>query len=174
MREFFLAVGFPEELAERAVADYERDFMRRYRPKAFVGVDQMLRTLRSARVQLGLITSNIRANVRPPLAHSMELFDERCLFFFDRYRIPKTKAWCLSEGMRLLDVTSEDSVYVGDQPQDARAAFEAGVNFLGVTYGWGISDHDIQYHRARTVLEIPDKLIELHAQSCMQNSSLAR
>ena len=48
MRYFFLAVGFPEELAERAVADYEREFIHRYRPKLFSGVTRMLNTLKRA------------------------------------------------------------------------------------------------------------------------------
>jgi N-acetyl-D-muramate 6-phosphate phosphatase len=170
MRYFFLTIGFPEELVDRAVADYKREFMQRYRPKAFSGVDQMLATLRSAMVRLGLVTSNTRANVIPPLLSSMECFDERCLFFFDRYLVPKTKTWCLAEGGRLLGIRPDECVYVGDQPDDARAAAEAGMRFLGVTYGWGISDHDEQYPRAKGVLEIPDKLIDLHTQSRAHNS----
>ena len=165
MRRFFLAVGFPEHIVDRAVADYERDFSQRYRPKAFAAVDQMLKALWAAGVHLGLITSNIRRNVTPALADAMALFDERCLFFFDRYRIPKTKTWCLTEGFRILQIGSGDCAYVGDQPEDARAASEAGVHFLGVTYGWGISDGDKHYSRAKTVLNIPDKLIELGIQS---------
>jgi len=42
MRYFFLAVGFPEDLAERAVADYDRDFVQRYRPRTFPGVERMM------------------------------------------------------------------------------------------------------------------------------------
>ena len=173
MRNFFLAVGFPKYLVDRAVADYERDFSQHYRPKAFPGVDQMLRTLQTAGVQLGLITSNTRENVTPALSNSMTLFDERCLFFFDKYRILKTKAWSLAEGMRVLEISSDDCVYVGDQPEDARAASEAGIQFLGVTYGWGISDRDRQYRSAKNVWEIPDKLRELHVQSKVDNSRLA-
>lgn len=170
MRYFFLAVGFSEELADRAVADYEREFTQRYKPKAFIDVDQMLRMLRSEReVHLGLITSNTRANVTPILSHSMALFDDRCLFFIDMYPIRKAKAWCLAEGMRLLKIGPVDCVYVGDQPEDARAASEAGARFLGVTYGWGISDNDTHYQRARNVLEIPDKLREMYAQSSLIN-----
>jgi phosphoglycolate phosphatase len=170
MRNFFLAVGFPVELVDRAVADYEREFMERYRPKAFNGVDRMLRALRLSLPRLGLVTSNTRANVTPPLINSMECFDDRCLFFFDSYPIPKAKAWCLAEGGRLLGIRPDECVYVGDQPNDARAAIEAGVRFLGVTYGWGISDRDQQYPRAKSVLEIPDKLIDLRIKSKAHNS----
>jgi beta-phosphoglucomutase-like phosphatase (HAD superfamily) len=40
MSEFFRAVGFPETLIKRAVDDYEREFMQRYRPRAFPGVNE--------------------------------------------------------------------------------------------------------------------------------------
>jgi hypothetical protein len=43
MRNFFLTVGFPDEIVGRAVADYERQFVQLYRPKAFANVDEMLR-----------------------------------------------------------------------------------------------------------------------------------
>lgn len=164
MRNFFLAVGFPEDLVKRAVADYEKEFMQRYRPKSFAEVDKMLATLRKAGLELGLVTSNTRANVVPALGNAMKYFDKRCLFFFDRYPEPKTKPWCLVEGARLLGVEPQESVYVGDQPGDAEAAADAGTRFLGVTYGWGISQSDRQYETAKNILEIPEKLIGLHAQ----------
>ena len=164
MRYFFLAVGFPEDLVKRAVVEYEKEFMERYRPKAFPGVDKMLATLRKAGLDLGLVTSNTRANVVPALGNAIEYLDERCLFFFDRYPEPKTKPWCLAEGARLLGVGRPECVYVGDQPADATAATEAHTRFLGVTYGWGISQSDQQYETAKNILEISDKLIGLHAQ----------
>jgi phosphoglycolate phosphatase len=164
MRYFFQAVGFPEETLDRAVADYERDFMQRYWPEPFSGIAQMLAGVHHDGFQLGLVTSNTRANVVPALGGAMKYFDERCLFFFDRYPEPKTKPWCLVEGARIFGVTRRECVYVGDQPADAAAAREAGTRFLGVTYGWGISQHDQQYETANSVLQIPDRLIGLRAQ----------
>jgi HAD superfamily hydrolase (TIGR01549 family) len=164
MRCFFLAVGLPEDFAARAVADYEREFIQRYRPKVFPGVSKMLNTLQTAGLKVGLVTSNTRANVVPVLGNAMQYFEESCLFFFDRYSEPKTKSWCLAEGARLLGLKPQTCVYVGDQPADAIAAREAGVRFLGVTYGWGISQDDKQYETAKSTSEISDKLIGLHAQ----------
>jgi phosphoglycolate phosphatase len=168
MRYFFIAVGFPEDLAARAVADYEREFIQRYRPKMFPGADKMLNTLLPPQVpagqKLGHLTSNTRANVVPVLGNAMRYFDERCLFFFDQYSEPKRKSWCLAEGGRSLGLEPKACVYVGDQPADAIAAHEAGVRFLGVTYGWGISEDDKQYDTAKNVAEISDKLIGSYAQ----------
>jgi phosphoglycolate phosphatase-like HAD superfamily hydrolase len=163
MRYFFLAVGFSEDFAARAVADYEREFIQRYRPKLFAGVSKMLKTLQTAGLKLGLVTSNTSANVVPALGNAMQYFEESCLFFFDRYSEPKTKSWCLAEGARLLGFDPRTYVYVGDQPADAAAARKAGVRFLGVTYGWGITQDDQQYETAKSIMDISDKLMGLHA-----------
>jgi N-acetyl-D-muramate 6-phosphate phosphatase len=164
MRYFFLTVGFPEDFAERAVADYNRDFVQHYRPQTFPGVERMLSALQVAGLKLGLVTSNTRANVVSALGNAMQYFEEDCLFFHDRYEEPKTKSWCLVEGARLLGLEPQTCVYVGDQPADAMAAHDAGVRFLGVTFGWGISQDDKQYDTANSVIEISEKLIGCHAE----------
>jgi phosphoglycolate phosphatase len=164
MRDFFLAVGFPESLADRAVIDYQNEFMEHYKPQPFVGTDKLLSRLQHAGLKLGLVTSNTRANVEPALGNAMQYFDDRCLFYFDRYPAPKSKPWCINEGTRILRMTPAECVYVGDQPADAAAANDAGTQFLGVTYGWGITKSDNQYAKATTLLEIAEKLIGLPAQ----------
>ena len=88
MRYFFLAVGFPEYLADLAVVDYQNEFMERYRPKPFPNTEKLLSRLRKASLKIGLVTSNTRANVEPALGHAMEYFEKRCLFYFDRYPEP--------------------------------------------------------------------------------------
>lgn len=163
MLYFFLAVGFPRELAERANHDYRKDFAARYRPKAFAGIDAMLSSLKACGIKLGLVTSNIRANVVPALGSAIKYFDERCLFFFDRYPEPKSKPWCLTECAHIFNLASQHCVYIGDQPGDATAAQEAKTQFLGVTYGWGITKNDTRYRTVDSVDEIASKLIGHHA-----------
>jgi phosphoglycolate phosphatase-like HAD superfamily hydrolase len=164
MRYFFLAVGFPEPLAARAVTQYETEFMQRYKPKAFPGVKNVLTALHRAGVKLGLVTSNTRDNVVPALGEAMQCFEKNSLFFYDRYPEPKAKSWCLIEGARLLGLDTQSCVYVGDQPVDAAAAREAGCRFLGITYGWGITQEDKQFETVRRIEEITEKLLPLHAE----------
>ncbi len=159
MSEFFRAVGFPEALIKRAVRDYEREFMERYRPRAFPGVDEVLATLNDAGLKLGLVTSNTRSNVIPALAHVMHYFEKSCTFFFDRYPDPRPKSWYLAEGARVLNLDPPQCVYVGDQPADADAAVTTGFQFLGVSYGWGIEQHQGQLEFASNIREIPDRLM---------------
>jgi phosphoglycolate phosphatase len=161
MRDFFFAVGFPEENLDRAELDYKAEFMKRYSPPVFNGAHEMLHRLHELGLRLGLVTANIKDNVAPALGKSMKLFDERCLFFQDRYVVPPSKSWCLNEGARLLDANALNCVYVGDQPADARAAFDAGWQFLGVTYGWGIVSGETKFETASSIDEIPDKILAI-------------
>jgi phosphoglycolate phosphatase len=162
MLYFFLAVGFPPELAQQADEDYRKDFAAKYPPKVFAGVDIMLGELRAAGLMLGMVTSNIKDNVEPALGKATEHFDKRCLFYFDRYPEPKSKAWCLSESARILKLPPAHCIYVGDQPADAAAASEAGAQFLGVTYGWGITKNDTRYQSVDGVSEIAQVLTKRH------------
>jgi len=159
MRDFFHVVGFAEEYLDRAVADYEREFMDRYQPRTFEGVHRMLSEVHDAGVTLGIVTSNTRKNVVPALADSMRLFDDSCLFFYDAVPLPKWE--CLVEGARILRADGSRCVFVGDQPADVEAAAKAGWQFLGVTYGWGIIKGDLQFDTVDTVGEIPSKLKEM-------------
>nr|WP_329722434.1 HAD family phosphatase [Caldimonas sp.] len=139
MRNFFLAVGFPPAQADRAVVDYEREFVQSYRPQAFAGIGPMLARLRDAGCTLGLVTANTRSNVEPALGAALELFDPRCRFYFDSFAVARSKAWCLQESARVLDVALADCAYVGDQPADIEAAEVSRMRFLGVTFGWGLT-----------------------------------
>ena len=105
MLNFFLALGFPPEMARRGVADYEREFMQRYQPLPFPGVEQMLAHLKAAGLQLGLVTANTAGNVEPALGNAMRHFDPRCLFYVDRFPDARSKAWCLAEGARVLELS---------------------------------------------------------------------
>ncbi len=158
MREFFSTVGFPRRYLRQAVADYKRDFASKYRPAPFDGVNKMLHQLRRAGFALGLVTSNTRNNVVPLLGESMKLFDDSCVFFYDRYKRPRSKSWCLKRGARQLLLDPSLCVYVGDQPADGRAAMVAGVQFIGVTYGWGILKSDHRFETVDSVAEIAKKL----------------
>lgn len=145
MLNFFRAVGFPQALAERATADYEREFMQRYRPRPFIGIDTMLQRLHALGFSLGLVTANTAANVEPALGEAMRHFDPRCRFYFDSFTPARSKADSLAEGARRLGIGTGSIVFIGDQPADAKAAGEAACAFLAVSYGWGFSHGDIAW-----------------------------
>ena len=152
MSEFLRTVGFTDPHLTQADADYRHEFARDYSPQKFPKVHEVLKALRGTGVPLGLVTSNIRDNVERALGEAtMALFQENLVFYGVR------KADALTHGAKRLEVRSEDCVFVGDVPTDKSAAQEAGVAFLGVTYGWGLrADRD--YVTVDEARSIPDGL----------------
>lgn len=138
MRHFFEAVGFPAEFARRATADYEREFASRYAPQLFPGAARTLRRIHENKLPLGLVTANTRPIAAQVLGELMQCFDASCVFTDDDpSKLSKSDA--LKAGAASLGLPVERLLYIGDQPKDAEAASAAGTQFLGVTYGWGIS-----------------------------------
>jgi phosphoglycolate phosphatase len=144
MKHFFLAVGFPEMYAERAFAQYKENFMRDYAPKPFPQVDEMISKLARAGLKLGIATSNVRANVDAALGQNMRFFHPECILTKDDAGA-ESKADALLLAAKRLRVETGETIYVGDQPADWIAAKAARTQFLGVTYGWGISEKHTEF-----------------------------
>ena len=141
MIDFFKAVGFPDHLAGRADDDYRRIFMTDYAPQPFPVIHETLRELHDQGFVLGIVTSNVRANVVTPLAASMPFFRSDCVLAKDSFA-PFSKATAIEKVVARCGVPKDCVTYVGDQPADADAAKAAGVEFLGAAYGWGISGNE--------------------------------
>src|SRR5262245_42148264 len=144
MKFFFMAVGFPSEYAEKAFAQYKSIFMRDYAPKPFPHVDEMLCKLTSAGLKLGIATSNVRANIDAALGPSMRLFHPDCILTKDD-DASESKADALLLAAKKFHADPGETIYIGDQRADWSAAKTARTQFLGVTYGWGISEKDTEF-----------------------------
>lgn len=160
MKQMFRAVGFPEPLAERADRDYRREFAQRYPVKPFPGAKEMLAMLaRQLRLPMGIVTANTRAIVAAALGEALEVFREDLRFTVDDpRRLGKRDA--LLAGAQAAGVNPADCLYVGDQPKDYEAAQQAGMPFLGVTFGWGILPGDSRFATVDSIAELCDALLK--------------
>jgi phosphoglycolate phosphatase len=159
MKNLFIALGLPEKYAEKATEDYRHSFRDKYPSRMFPGADTMLKNLRAANCELGIVTGNVKANIVATLGRTLELFRADCVITEDELAgAPKSDG--LIKAMNAAHVSREETVFVGDQPADSDAARTTGVNFLGVTYGWGITQEDrTSYPVAVSVSEISDCIL---------------
>ena len=153
MKYFFLAVGFPEEFAEKANLQYQQIFMQEYAPAPFPHVHSTLNALHEAGLQMGIVTSNVKANVVGALGESMGFFRPDCVYAKDSDG-GLSKSEAIVSAVTKFETKPDEVLYVGDQPADWEAAKAAGVEFLGVSYGWGISDRDREFPVVNSVAEI--------------------
>ncbi len=159
MKYFFKAVGFPNKYADLAFEDYKAIFMRDYSPKPFSQVENMLFKLSQAGLKLGIVTSNVRANVDSALGDSMHFFYPGCIFTKEDM-VNESKVSALFSVSKHSGVGVSSILYVGDQPADWAAAKEAGVKFLGVTYGWGISEENKDFPTVKSVEGIAEYIFK--------------
>lgn len=161
MVEFFRTIGFPERLAGLADEDYRREFAQKYSVRPFSGVPEMLSNVAATGLRLGIVTSNTRAIISSALSESMRFFDEPCIYTEDDAK-RVSKAQALVECAGHWGVMSEAILYIGDQPRDFAAAQSAHAQFLGVTYGWGITPEDTRFALARSPAQLAS-YIQAHA-----------
>ncbi len=108
--------------------------------RPFSGVCRMLDALRADGIPLAVATYKREDYARELLAH----FDLARRFDVIRGadaagRLDKTEIMC--RALDELDVSvGEDTLMVGDSIHDARGASELGVDFVGVTYGYGFEN----------------------------------
>jgi N-acetyl-D-muramate 6-phosphate phosphatase len=158
MKQFFLAVGFPEEFAAKADEDYRRDFAKRYRFGPFPGTKHLLVRLSATGVALGVVTSNTARIVRAVLGQAARVFHKDLFFTVDDpRRLGKSEA--LLAGARSLDIEPATVLYVGDQPKDFAAAQAAGAQFLGVTFGWGIAKTATRFPTVDSMAQLERELL---------------
>lgn len=159
MRYFFTAVGFPEDAARRADADYQATFARDYPSPVYTGVDAALSALRRAGFALGIVTANVHSNVMAALGPCAAYFREDCIFAKDTG--PASKSDAIAAALSRCGITHERTIYVGDQPADLDAAQAAGVRFVAAAYGWGFAPHGNPFPTVCDVSELPGRLASL-------------
>jgi len=101
------------------------------KPKLLSGTRDILRVL-GGRFVLGIVTSGDGTRVRPQLkALRVEDYFSVCVCSEDaEHRKPHPAP--LQKALRTLDAKPEETVYVGDAPQDVEMARGAGVRVIGV------------------------------------------
>lgn len=126
--------------------------------KAYSGIDTALSKLKSDGYKLGVATLKLEEYAKTMLndAGLAKYFDiihgwdgtEKC-----------TKAYTVTKVLFEQKCLAKDAVLVGDSVYDKKGAEIAGVDFLGVTYGFGIKQGDKENSRFDTV-DSPIELIE--------------
>lgn len=120
------------------------------------GMPEVIRALHQNGYKMGILTSNSKDNVE-------DFLKEHDLDYFEFVRSPKSlfgKAKALSKIMDKYELPAESLVMIGDEIRDLDAAREAGIESIGV--GWGFnSAESLRAVKPSYVLERPSELLQL-------------
>ncbi|WP_367341290.1 HAD family hydrolase [Limosilactobacillus sp.] len=137
-REMLEDAGIPADKLDAALQDnIDVAYQHEDRVHVIDGVDDMLAQLsKRPGIKLAVATSKIRDEYK---AHVADRFS------FDKYMMARITATDTKRhkpfpdpilaAMKKLDAKPENTVYVGDTPNDGKAAHAAGVKFAGAMYG---------------------------------------
>jgi pyrophosphatase PpaX len=165
------AIGVPLAVQAKWFAPgQEQDFMNRYRTayieqgghtsKPFPGTKEMLTTLRSRGCATGIVTSkNAKGTNRAiEMSNMGHLFD--CVVTADDVTQHKPDPAPVCKAMTLLQVTADQSLYVGDSIFDVQMAQRAGMAMVGVSWG-ARSREELMTNGSNGVVDNWDQFLKL-------------
>ena len=157
-REMFVHLGVPLRKVPGLVVAV-RDEMARVMPtvRLFDGIADGLRQLHESGIELGVVSSNSRRNVRSCLDRNgvLGLFDfvHTALNLFGKHRT-------IRRVLRTRGLAASRVAYVGDESRDVEAARRCQV--LGVAVSWGSKSRaQLGQHRPDHIVDSPRELTRL-------------
>lgn len=142
LREGFTKVcGLPEEMVEEAISIYRSLYLGReylFECKVYDGIPELLAQLAQQGCRLGVATSKAEPLARSVLEymHLESCFDTVCGAPLDNSAA--TKADSVRSALSAIEgAKAQSTVLIGDRRFDAEGAAQAGVESIGVLYGFG-------------------------------------
>ena len=141
-------------------ADHERWFSEYYTKNhetelvLYRGITELLKTLKEQEKKLAVATNAYRNSTVESLKHLKvyHLFD--AIACYDDVLQGKPHPDMLFSILDKLDMTAEESIFIGDGPRDEMAAKEARIDYIMVD--WGFTEHS---DAVKSVEELKERLL---------------
>ncbi len=132
-----------ENLAQQCCETY-REYYKKgafYLSQPYDNIYKLLENLKEKNILLGVATYKREDNARDLMKHLEfdKYFDSICGADNEN---KLTKTDILKKCLKELSCENQPAVLIGDSCHDGRAANEAGIDFIGVTYGFGFKTKD--------------------------------
>jgi phosphoglycolate phosphatase len=124
---------------ETAVQSYISAYCSLSHPKAqpFKGISQVLERLMKQGIRLGVVTNKATRSAGETLKRLFPEIQFLAVLGPERVSHRKPHPAHLLECLQCLGVLPEEACFIGDDLVDAKCAHDAGVEFVGVSYGIG-------------------------------------
>ena len=120
------------------------------------GMPETLQALHSRGYRMGILTSNVKANVRSFLStNELEMFE-----FIHAPRSLFGKSAMIKKILKKYKVSPTNVIMVGDEIRDIQAAHKAEINAIAVS--WGFNSEDLLKSKSPNYLvNYPDELLKI-------------
>ncbi len=137
----FMAIcGMSSEDANKATQLYRSSYVEKFIvfSKLYEGMDELIKELKSSGVKIGIATMKTELQIKKLL----EIFDLSDTFDSVSFAVPsgkKSKSDIINEVLDATATAPMDAVMIGDSVYDGVGANSSAVDFIAVSYGFGIS-----------------------------------
>lgn len=157
LQTYIQRFGFSEKDARKAVDIYREYYSQHgiHEARLYPGMAQTLRALRQRGVSVALATLKAERFAKVMLEELGVLDCFTVVYGMDE-QDTRTKSQLIEMCMETAGVSAEQSLMVGDSIHDQNGAKSCGVDFLGVTYGFGFRPGERQdFPTVDSPVEIP-------------------
>ena len=141
LQTYQMRFGFSAADAKKTVKIYRQYYAEYgiYESKLYDGMEELLISLREHEIKLGVATLKAERFAKIMLENMgiANLFD--VIYGVDE-NDKQTTADLIQLCMTTLGMLKQETVMIGDSIHDLNGARECGIDFIGVTYGFGFSD----------------------------------
>ncbi|GFH41884.1 phosphoglycolate phosphatase [Lactococcus hodotermopsidis] len=154
--------------AEKAVV-FHREYGNKkgiYESKVYPGIAEILKVLHKKGVKMAVATMKPEEMALKILTHFdlAQYFDEIIGMDSENTRNKKIN---IEIALNRMEVISNETLMIGDSEHDAKGASDTDVDFVAVTYGFGMkSEREILDSKAKFIIEGADDLNQLLTLTC--------
>jgi phosphoglycolate phosphatase len=157
--------AFPSFISEREFTVYLSEVMREYearqtlRTKPYDGIMEMLERLNNEGVKIAILSNKPDEFAKPTVAHFFPNIKFEVVFGSRENVARKPAPDAVFEILDLLNLHKEDCYFVGDTSTDMRTAVSAGVDAIGVSWGFRTVD-ELNGTGAKCIIDSPRDIFE--------------
>jgi phosphoglycolate phosphatase len=152
--------GMSEEMTEIAVKKYREYFAEKgiFENELYPGIIEMLKRVKAGGARTAMATSKVTEYAERIAVHFeiREYFDFICGSEWSGGRSAKKEI--ISDTLKLFCATPERAVMFGDRKYDIIGAREAGIDGIGVSWGFG-SIEELKEAGATVIINSPDEIL---------------
>ena len=142
---------------------YKNQFLSEYKSnltkksKLFDGIKSLIQYLDSNSIMFGVVTNKYFEYAKPIIESFPELSNVKIIICPDHVSISKPDPEGILQACNKLNVTPDDTIYLGDHLNDLMAGETAGTKVIGCLYGYSLDQNIVNskgYNYVKNVSEI--------------------
>ncbi len=158
--------AFPQDISQIEFLEYLKEVKAEYalrqtlRTKPYNGIYEMLEQLNTKGINLAILSNKPHEFAVPTVKHFFPTIQFDIVFGSREHVERKPAPDAVYEILEMLHITKEECLFVGDTSTDMRTAVNAGVDAIGVSWGFRTVD-ELKGAGAKYIIDSPDELFQL-------------